>query len=82
MDAGAYSRSYTSLLTESSSGHSADDDVIGSSSDMDPPLPQEPFLDDEGPEISHWLQDSPFKARDPQLNTEVRFIVSYDICTN
>lgn len=82
MDAGAYSRSYTSLLTESSSGHSADDNVIGSSSDMDLPPPQEPFLEDEGPEINHWLQGSPLNARDPRVNAEARFIVSYDTCTS
>jgi hypothetical protein len=82
MDAGAYTRSYTSLPSESSSGHSADDVVIGPSSEMDPPLPQEPFLEDEGTEINHWLRDVPLNARGPQVNAEVRFIVGCDTRTS
>jgi hypothetical protein len=82
MHFGAYGRSHSSLPTESSSGHSVDNNVIDLSPDAHPPPPQVPFFEDGTPYMNHRLQDNPLNARGHQVNEEARYIVNYDTRTS
>ena len=50
--------------------------VSGPSSNAGPILPQEPFLEDEGQQVNHWLLGTPLHALDPPVTEEVGLVLN------